>query len=98
MLILINGSIASGKSTIARAYAHHLAARGIGAAVIDRTVAPPFSSQSQEEMGDPDVKAIDLDAILRHVRPHGDRTRNQRKAVRGVQPRLAGLEPGREEP
>ncbi len=35
MLIVINGSIASGKSTIARAYARHLAARGIEAAVID---------------------------------------------------------------
>ena len=35
MLIVINGSIASGKSTIARAYARHLAARGIAAAVID---------------------------------------------------------------
>ena len=35
MLIVVNGSIASGKSTIARAYARHLAARGIAAAVID---------------------------------------------------------------
>ena len=35
MLIVINGSIASGKSTIARAYAGHLAARGAKAAVID---------------------------------------------------------------
>ena len=35
VLIVINGSIASGKSTIARGYARHLAARGIAAAVID---------------------------------------------------------------
>jgi cytidylate kinase len=35
VLIVINGSIASGKSTIARAYASHLASRGIAAAVID---------------------------------------------------------------
>jgi chloramphenicol 3-O-phosphotransferase len=35
VLIVINGSIASGKSTIARAYARHLADRGIAVAVID---------------------------------------------------------------
>jgi predicted kinase len=35
VLIIINGSIASGKSAIARAYARHLASRGIEAAVID---------------------------------------------------------------
>jgi uridine kinase len=35
VLVVINGSIASGKSTIARAYARCLAARGIAVAVID---------------------------------------------------------------
>jgi chloramphenicol 3-O-phosphotransferase len=35
VLIVINGSIASGKSTIARAYAGHSADRGIAVAVID---------------------------------------------------------------
>ena len=35
VLIVINGSIASGKSTITRAYAGHIAARGIAVAVID---------------------------------------------------------------
>ena len=56
MLIVINGSIASGKSTIARAYARHLAARGIEVAVIDLDLLydmrqhPPGVAKDDEEM------------------------------------------------
>ncbi len=56
MLIVINGSIASGKSTIARAYARRQAARGTAVAVIDLDLLydmrqqPPDVAKDDEEM------------------------------------------------